>query len=177
MTATRRAVDQARQDVLDTVHVLVHGDPNGLGTFWEAVEALEVSYRAYEALASDLNGDVPSSGRHTSVKAAESLPDISSKRGKILRAIVARHQLTRLTDGLTTDEIEVQLSWPHTTVSSAVNALESRGLIRDSGRERPTRAGRARGERGLPVTTAIVYVPTPLAYELLEMRWCNERAG
>lgn len=55
--------------------------------------------------------------------------------------------------GLTVDQLEIQLSRSHQSVSARVNELRDKGWVRDSGQRRKTRSGRK----------AIVWTPTEQA--------------
>lgn len=73
----------------------------------------------------------------TSVAAADSLAGSADA----LRARVLRH--VRETGGATCDECEVSLGLRHQTASARIWELAKAGFIRDSGRTRKTRSGRA----------------------------------
>lgn len=73
----------------------------------------------------------------TSLAAHESIQDSA---GVIRDRIEVR--IGRTKEGLTCDEVEVQLDLRHQTASARIRELRSEGRIYDTGERRPTRSGR-----------------------------------
>ncbi len=95
---------------------------------------------------------IDSNPRDTSI---EAMFKAAPRAGSLRRAIVELiWSAVRLQGGHTSDELEHRLKRPHTSVSSAVNALLQAGWVRDSGKRRPTRTTR---------TSAVVWELTPEA--------------
>lgn len=63
--------------------------------------------------------------------------------------------ISTIPGGLTTDQVQQRMRETHQTVSPRITELRDRGLIKDSGRRRKTRSGRA----------AIVWESSPLGRE------------
>lgn len=94
---------------------------------------------------------IDSNPRDTSVAAKfAAAPKAGSLRRRIVLSLAAANSAL---GGQTCDELETYLRRPHTSVSSAVNALMEGGWIVDSGRRRDTRNK----------TEAIVWALTPAA--------------
>lgn len=162
--STHRDLTVATQDLVESVAAMLKAMPvirdsdDEAEAAQDAWQGLDQSYQDYlAAAAAHLDSAGAASGRPTSIAAAKQYPLPRGTRRRILDCFVARWEISRHTDGLLTQEVEKQLRKPHTTVSSAVNRLESVGLIKDSGRKRHTESG----------YDAIIYIPTDRALELI----------
>ena len=77
-------------------------------------------------------------GSDTSRAAAEAIrPHAPRQQDRALASIAARYS-----DGMTCDEVELELGLSHQTASARIRDLVKAGAIVDSGRRRPTRTGR-----------------------------------
>lgn len=74
----------------------------------------------------------------TSIEAKKAIQPVA----RTLRAQVFVELLKRGTAGATLEELELALKLPGNTVRPRRQELEKRGLVVDSGRERPTSSGR-----------------------------------
>lgn len=77
--------------------------------------------------------------RSTTVEAKKAIRPVA----RTLRAQVFVELLKRGTAGATLEELEVTLKIPGNTIRPRRQELEKRGLVVDSGRERPTSSGRS----------------------------------
>ena len=76
--------------------------------------------------------------RDTQDEAWESIQeDIPRLERRVLSTIA------KVQDGMTCDEVEVITTMTHQTTSATINSLGKKGLLKDSGKRRPTRRGRA----------------------------------
>lgn len=162
--SSKRILKLAQQDVNDAVRGVL-ANVRESQPFSDVVCVDEAAYmglhESYGALQIVMNNldqiDAPASKRDTSIAAAKSvLPGRNTLLRTVLDKIVFRHHITRGHDGLTCDQVEQATSRLHTSVSSAINALEEREFIRDSGDRRLTRSKRK----------AIVWVPTDKALDM-----------
>lgn len=153
MTSRHRQLKEAQQRVNDAVQsVVVNLDPahgvTVMGDERRALTHLIDTWREFDQLRRDLDGDAPHAHRDTSANAAKTAPKHGSMRRRILDAVVAHDEMYR--DGMTCHELEARLRGTHQNVSPQVNYLESAGFIENSGRVRKTPSGRE----------AIVWQPT-----------------
>lgn len=117
-----------------------------------AFHGLMDAWDAFDVVRRDLDGDRAASGRRTSIATAKTaLPLAGSTRRRVLESVCAQWRMYGI--GMTGSELEGRLRKSHQTVSSAVNYLEARGWLKDSGRTKPTSLNRP----------AIVFVPSDLA--------------
>jgi hypothetical protein len=159
--STKRELREAERAVIEAAQVVLDKAQMVPGSPWSSVHsdyvlALAAVMGKLVALRMDLEGDAPASHRDTSIAAAKSnLPAKFSLRRAVLDKIVTRWMHTGW--GMTTDAVEVEMKRSHQSVSSAINYLMERDLIRDSGQRARTRTA----------SRAIVWLPTDKARELL----------
>jgi len=125
---------------------------------WEFRFALMTACEKLDSYELDANIDADGKwvrgAPETSEQAARA---IKPRVGSVRRSIIDQIRIAAFCDrsGLTDDELERKLRRPHTTISSARNALCQGGWLYDAGYRRKTVAGR----------DAVVWVLTPAADE------------
>lgn len=135
-------------------------DPNAKSSLY-LMRLLANSWRDFERLRNQFDGDAPASARDTSINAAKANPPRKgSMRRDIVIAIVG--SFSQFQTGMTCKQIEGRLRKPHESVSPAVNAMETGGWIEDRKIRRNTPSGQP----------AIVWFPTDKA-----IRWVTEEVG